>query len=147
MAEKKKALTEEQQKALLYYKSAYEMHSKTREEALLRGKTKNIPKIDQILNETYQQMAQIDPNFAKQCVAEFKSKSKKFDVMDAINDVDDSQTLFEALDAEQEVVDVTEDPDIQEQTQSFYDQFASDEPNLYEFCASIAGCGVKTSEP
>lgn len=137
MATKKKGLTEEQQKALLFYKSTYEMHSKTKEEALLRGKTKNIPKIDQILKETYQQMAQIDPDFAKQCVVEFKSKGKKFDMMEAINGADDSQTIFDALDTEKEVVDMTEDPDIQEQTQSFYDQFTSDEPDLYELADSI----------
>lgn len=137
MATKKKGLTEEQQKALLFYKSTYEMHAKTREEALLRGKTKNIPKIDQILHETYQQMAQIDPDFAKQCVGEFKSKGKKFDMMEAINGADDSQSLFDVLDAEKEVVDMSEDPDIKEQTQSFYDQFTSDEPDLYELADTI----------
>ena len=77
MVSNKKKLTKEEEKALLLLKSTYEMHCKTKEEAILRGKTANIDKIDGIINDTVSQMAKIDKEFAEKCVKEHKNNSKK----------------------------------------------------------------------
>lgn len=137
MATKKRNLSEEEQKQLLFLKSTYEMHCKTKEEALLRGKTKNIGKVDKIIKETFDQMAQIDIDFARKCASEQADKNKKFDLMDAINESNNNMSVFEALDGQEVKLDALDDDDIKEQTQSFYDQFTGDEVDLYELADSI----------
>lgn len=138
MAKKTAQLTEEQQKSLLFYKSTYEMHCKTREEALMKGKTKNLDKIDKIINETIQAMSQIDKDFAKRCVEEQQEKNKKFNIMDAINVADDSMSIYDALGEDVQAEDLSENEDAQKETKSFYDQFAEDdEVNLYDMADNI----------
>ena len=138
MANKKSKLTDDQQKTLLLLKSTYEMHCKTREEAIMMGKTKNLDKIDRIIAETLQQIGQIDMEFANQCVAEYHEKNKKHDVMDAINSADTSQTVFDMIGKEEDITDLLDDDEVKRQTQSFYDQFASDDDvDLYKMADEI----------
>ena len=117
-------LTEEQQKELLFLKSTYEMHCKTREEAMLRGKTRNIDKIDSIIDEVVAQMSKIDSNFAKKCVEENSIKNERFDIMDAINNNDESSSLFSQLEEKNEetdkiVEDLSQTQDVIKQTEDF----------------------------
>jgi uncharacterized protein (DUF2147 family) len=101
----------------------------------MRGKTKNINKIDKIINETVAQMSQIDSNFARKCVEDYKSKSKKFDLVEAVNNYYD---FSEAQDYDLEEDDsFVGDEEVQEQTKSFYEQFADDDPDLYKMADSI----------
>lgn len=130
-------LTEEKQKELLFLKSTYEMHCRTREEALLRGKTKNIGKIDKIINETVASMSQIDKDFARKCVEEQRAKNKKVDILDAINEGDDGKTLYEMLGAEEPVEEVVEDKNQQEE-KSFYEQYDEDAKDLYQMADEIS---------
>ena len=135
---KKVNLTEEQQKSLLFLKSTFEMHCKTREEALLRGKTKNIDKIEKIITETLQSMAQIDKSFADKCWNEYTEKNKKLDVSDFINTSDDSKSLYDILDEESSNnVDLSENEEVKDQTQDFYKQFDEDELDLYSMADNI----------
>lgn len=143
---KKLVLSEEKQKELLFLKSTYEMHCKTREEAQLRGKTKNIDKIDKIINETVNSMAQIDKDFARKCVEEYQTKNKKVELIDVINGADDSQTLFDALGEDTETNSLVDDEDVQEQTKTFYDQFTDDEPDLYAMADSIEDSNEDSTE-
>jgi hypothetical protein len=137
MAKKKNSLTEGQQKSLLLLKSAYEMHCKTREEAIMMGKTSNLEKIDKVINETLQQIAQIDESFAKKCFEEQKEKSKKQDISDVIGSYDDSQSLYDVINSDDDF-DMSEDKDIMKETQDFYEQFTDDdEVDLYKMADNI----------
>ena len=142
-------LTEEQQKELLFLKSTYEMHCKTREEAMLRGKTRNIDKIDSIIDEVVAQMSKIDSNFAKKCVEENSKKNERFDIMDAINNNDESSSLFSQLEEKNEetdkiVEDLSQTQDVIKQTEDFYSQFDDDEPDLYAMADKIETMEEKT---
>ena len=138
MADNKNGLTDDQQKSLLLLKSAYEMHCKTREEAVMMGKTQNLDKIDKIIAETVQSMRQIDPAFANKCVAEFKEKNKKLSLEDAIDSADNSKTIFDMIEDEGASFDMSEDEEVMKQTQSFYDQFVEDdEVDLYKMAEEI----------
>jgi hypothetical protein len=137
MAQKKRNLAEEEQKQLLFLKSTYEMHCKTKEEAILRGKTKNLSKIEAIIKETFDQMAKIDANFARKCAEEQAEKNKKFDLIGAINNIDDV-SLYDALSEDDEAVDLVDDEEIQKQTMDFYDQLNDDEVDLYEMADNIS---------
>ena len=138
MAKKMRSLTEEEQKQLLFLKSTYEMHNKTREEALLKGKTKNLDKIDKIISETLESMALIDEDFARKCVDEYADKTKKIDLMEVINNVGDNKNIFDVINEDDEAPeDPLDDKDIQEQTKTFYEQFTDDEPDLYAMADNI----------
>jgi len=88
----------EKQKALLILRSAYQMHLKTREETVLRGKESDIELVDTVLAQTLEQMAKIDPDFARETykkgLKDDKSSSfanysdSKEDVFSAIKDLD-----------------------------------------------------------
>ena len=135
MVSNKKKLTKEEEKALLLLKSTYEMHCKTKEEAILRGKTANIDKIDGIINDTVSQMAKIDKEFAEKCVKEHKNNSKKFDLMDAINADNDNDTIFDKINEESEPsYELTDEQ--KKDTENFYSQF-TDEVDLYEMADNI----------
>lgn len=135
MVSNKKKLTKEEEKALLLLKSTYEMHCKTKEEAILRGKTANIDKIDGIINDTVSQMAKIDKEFAEKCVKEHKNNSKKFDLMDAINADNDNYTIFDKINEESEPsYELTDEQ--KKDTEDFYSQF-TDEVDLYEMADNI----------
>lgn len=130
-------LTDEQQKQLLFLKTTYGMHCKTREEAILRGKTQNLDKIDKVISDTYAQMAQLDEDFARKCVDDYKQQNTKVGVMDAIDSTDDTPTLFDVINEEGEAEDLTENEEIKKQTQDFYDQFTDDEADLYAMAENI----------
>ena len=130
-------LPEDKQKELLFLKSTYEMHCKTREEALLRGKTQNLSKIDKIISETLSSIAQIDPKFAQKCAQEQAEKMKRFDLMDAINSADEPVDIFEAIEEEPNVIEEIDDEEIKKQTEDFYNQFTDDEPDLYQMADSL----------
>lgn len=94
---RKKKISTEDQKQLLLLKANYEMHLKTREEVVLRGKQETIERIDLMLNDILAQMKKIDPSFTQACIDEFANKDEKTSV-DQILDTDyDSQTIYETL--------------------------------------------------
>ena len=134
MANKLK-LTEEQQKQLLFLKSTFEMHCKTREEAEMLGKTKNIDKIDKIIDETVKSMSQIDPNFARKCVEEYRQKNKKTNVIDFINENESHESVYEVINENEEIN--KNEKMFDEDTKAFYEQFADDEPDLYAMADEI----------
>lgn len=138
MAQKRK-LTEEEEKSLLLLKSTYEMHCKTREEAILRGKTKNLDKIDRIIIETLDQISKIDSDFAKKCVEENKSKNKRFDLSDAINSINDGQSIYDninEIESENDNNGLTEEQ--KRETEDFYSQFTDEgDVDLYEMADNI----------
>lgn len=136
MAKRNVILPEDKQKELLFLKSTYEMHCKTREEALLRGKTQNIDKIDKIINETLTSIAQIDPKFAQKCAQEQAEKMKRFNLMDALNVDDESSDIFDVI-GEEPVAEEIDDDEIKKQTEDFYSQFTEDEPDLYQMADNL----------
>lgn len=76
MARKRK-LSENDQKQLLLLKATYQMHIKTREDVLLRGKNDSVERIDLIIKDTLAQMSKIDPEFAQNCVNEATKERNK----------------------------------------------------------------------
>ena len=94
---KKRKLSDNDKKQLLLLKATYQMHVRTREDVLLRGKTDSVERVDLIIKDTLAQMSKIDPEFTQKCVAETAEKSKNKDLMSVINQTDNSDSLFAAL--------------------------------------------------
>lgn len=93
-----KNMNEEEQKALLILRSSYQMHLKTREETLLRGKKKDVERIDEVLNQTLQQIAQISPEFAQECYEKGLKDSNKTTFADYGDSKNDVFTEINSLD-------------------------------------------------
>ena len=89
-----KKMDSEEQKALLILRSAYQMHLKTREETVLRGKESDVERIDEILNQTLQQMANINPDFARETYEKGLKDSKKPSLA---NYSDSKEDIFSAI--------------------------------------------------
>ena len=119
MAVSKRKLTQDEEKALLLLKSTYEMHCKTREEALLRGKTSGIPGIDKVISEVLTEMSKIDVDFANRCIAENQTKSKEFNIMDTIGS-DNEYSLFDVIDEVDG--DAEQEQNQSDKTKEWYDQ-------------------------
>ena len=137
MAKNTKQLTENNQKDLLILKSTYEMHCKTKEEALLMGKTDNIDKIDKIIDDTVKRMSEIDPDFARKCVEERKAMEKKFDITDMFSNDDVSLNIFEKIGSYEDETPEIGDDTIKKQTEDFYGQFSDDDASIYDFADKI----------
>jgi hypothetical protein len=90
-------LSEDDQKKLLMLKSSYDMHAKTREECVLRGKNENVDRINAMLRDIYTQMYQIDPDFAKKCAENASNKYKQKSSEDFIMSYDTSSSIFDEL--------------------------------------------------
>ena len=136
---KKRKLTDDEQKQLLLLKSAYQMHTKTREEALLRGKTDSVERIDLIIKDTLAQMSKIDQEFTKKCIEDVAAKSNNKDLMSAITKTDDYGSLFDALsklDEEEGRID-KEIEASKADTQAFYDQLSDPVDDLYSLADKI----------
>ena len=136
---KKRKLTDDEQKQLLLLKSTYQMHTNTREEALLRGKTDSVERIDLIIKDTLAQMSKIDKEFTKKCIEEVAAKSKNKDLMSAITQTDDCGNLFDALsklDEEEGRID-KEIEASKADTQAFYAQLSDPVDDLYSLADKI----------
>ena len=85
-----KELNSEEQKSLLILRNAYEMHLKTREETVLRGNKSDIERVDFVLKQTLEEMAEISPEFARKCYEKGikdSNKSSFIDYNDSHNDI------------------------------------------------------------
>lgn len=136
---KKRKLSDNDQKQLLLLKATYQMHVRTREDVLLRGKTDSVERVDLIIKDTLAQMSKIDPEFTQKCVAETAEKSKNKDLMSVINQTDNSGSLFAALsklDEEEGRID-KEIEASKEDTQAFYDQISDPTYDLYSLAEKV----------
>lgn len=101
----KKQLDEKSKKMLLMLKANYEMQMDEREQCLLRGKKDSEERMNVIIKDTLAQISKIDPAFANKCIREYSKDAKNKSLLDAINESDDSGTVFDAL----ELMDVKEE--------------------------------------
>lgn len=138
MARKRK-LSENDQKQLLLLKATYQMHIKTREDVLLRGKNDSVERIDLIIKDTLAQMSKIDPEFAQNCVNEATKKGTNNDLMNAINKSSEDDGLFAAL-AKLDIEEgrIKEEIEIaKSDTELFYDQFSDPVDDLYALADKV----------
>ena len=138
----RKKLTKREQKDLLTLRSAYEMHFNSKQKALLANKVQNAERLDEVLNQVYQQMAAIDPDFAQECYINMQNRMQdNFPHANYGNSNTDIFTELKAMDGNTPQV-----PSVQTEGKGLFDDVDPDNFDIDQWSENIDQMDDKSQE-